>query len=319
MKMVAFKDRVKQEKLEIRRHIIETLQVNIGKKCNQACRHCHVGSGPDRSENMELQTVERLIALLRQRNDIKTVDITGGAPELNPHFKQLVAAASQMGYHIIDRCNLTALLEKGQEDTPQFLADNEIEIIASLPCYTQQNVDSQRGGGTFEKSIAVLKLLNSLGYGREDKNLPLNLVYNPGGAFLPGQQQKLEADYKTRLLEDHQITFNNLFTITNMPVNRFGQELRQEGKLDEYMQLLADNFNVCAAANVMCSKLISVAWDGKMYDCDFNQMLEKPVAGNKTSIFDISSFDEITQNIVLHDACFGCTAGSGSSCGGALT
>lgn len=319
MKMIAFEDRVRLEKLEIKRHAIETLQVNIGKKCNQSCRHCHVASGTERDENMDLKTADRLIELLQKDCDIRAVDITGGAPELNPHFRYVVSAIRKMGLYVIDRCNLTVLLEKGQEDTARFLADNNVQIIASLPCYTQQNVDAQRGIGTFEKSIKALKMLNGLGYGNMKEQLVLNLVYNPGGAFLPGQQQKLEADYKTRLLEDHGITFNSLYTITNMPVNRFGQELRKEGKLDEYMQLLADNFNVCAAANVMCSKLISIGWNGVIYDCDFNQMLEKPITGNRNTIFEISSFRDITENIVLHDACFGCTAGGGSSCGGALT
>lgn len=319
MKMIAFKDKVKLEKLEIKRHKIETLQVNIGKKCNQACKHCHVASGPTRDENMDLKTVDRLIELLKFDNNITTVDITGGAPELNPHFTHFVKEVRKMGFHVIDRCNLTALLEPGQENTAKFLAENQVEIVASLPCYTQQNVDAQRGAGTFDKSIRVLQLLNEIGYGKESGELTLNLVYNPGGAFLPGQQQKLEMDYKARLHKEFGISFNNLFTITNMPVNRFGQQLREEGKYEEYMQLLSDNFNACSAVNVMCSKLVSIGWDGKIYDCDFNQMLEKTIDDTNNTIFAISSFSDISENIVLHDACFGCTAGSGSSCGGALT
>lgn len=319
MKMVTFEEKVKLEQLEIKRKKIDSLQVNIGKKCNQSCSHCHVVAGPNRDENMDLATIDRLIELLNGKHDIKTVDITGGAPELNPHFKHLVRAVRGMGLKVIDRCNLTVLLEEGQEDTAGFLAENGVEIVASLPCYTEGNVDSQRGMGTFAKSIKVLRLLNTLGYGQQDGKLSLNLVYNPGGPFLPGQQQKLENDYKDRLSQDHQITFNHLYTITNMPINRFGHQLKEEGKLEEYMQLLSNSFNVSAVAGVMCSKMVSIGWDGSMYDCDFNQMLEKPISAAQKTIFDITGFRDITDKIVLHDACFGCTAGSGSSCGGSLT
>lgn len=318
MKMVTFEKKIQLENIKIKRDKILTLQVNIGKKCNQTCTHCHVASGPARDENMDKRTVERILALLKKDKTIQTIDITGGAPELNLHFKYFISKIREMNLHVMHRCNLTALLEKGQEETAQFLADNSVEIVASLPCYTEQNVDSQRGKGTFQKSIEALKLLNNLGYGKEGQDLILNLVYNPGGAFLPGQQGKLEADYKNRLNEDHGIVFNKLFTITNMPLNRFGDQLKKEDKLDEYLELLVTNFNTCAAANVMCSTMLSVGWDGTLYDCDFNQMLEKPVSSEKNTIHKIESFQEITSNIVLHDACYGCTAGSGSSCGGAL-
>lgn len=318
MKMITFKDKINIEKLDIKRQKIETLQVNLGKKCNQSCSHCHVASGPGRVENMDRRTVDRLLELLRADKTITTVDLTGGAPELNPNFNYLVQAVRAMGIHVVDRCNLTVLLEEGQEKTAAFLAEHGVEIVASLPCYTEQNVDAQRGRGTFVKSIEALKMLNSIGYGGADEKLILNLVYNPGGAFLPGQQLQLENDYKARLLEDHGILFNRLYTITNLPVNRFGQQLRKEGKLDEYMKLLSDNFNVCAAANVMCRSLVSIGWNGLIYDCDFNQMLDKPIADDKNSIFAIRALSDITENIVMHDACFGCTAGSGSSCGGAL-
>ncbi|MCP4392962.1 MAG: radical SAM/Cys-rich domain protein [Alphaproteobacteria bacterium] len=242
--------------------------------------------------------------------------MTGGAPELNPNFKYFVTAVRDMG---IDRCNLTVLLDKDQEDTARFLADNKVEIIALLPCYTKENVDAQRGSGTFEKSIKALRLLNDIGYGKNGGDLILNLVYNPGGAFLPGCQYSLEEDYKKQLKENYGVEFTNLFTITNMPINRFKRMLKKEVKLDAYRQLLMNNFNISAAVNVMCSKMISVGWDGTIYDCDFNQMLEKPITGDLNNIFKISKFSDIADSIVLHDACYGGTAGNGSSCGGSLT
>jgi len=314
----AFAQRLAAENLPLKRHKITTLQVNIGKRCNQACHHCHVEAGPKHPDNMALPTLERLLDLLRDAPDVHTVDITGGAPELNPHFRYFVSEIRQLGRKVIDRCNLTVLYEAGQEDTAEFLAQQGVEIVASLPCYTKENVEAQRGRFVFDKSIQGLRLLNSLGYGQAGSGLVLNLVYNPGGAFLPPAQQALQHDYKQRLLDDFGIEFNQLFTITNMPIKRYRHVLEREGELDTYMQLLLDNFNVSAAQGVMCTNLVSVGFDGQVYDCDFNQMLEMPVAGQARQVMEINHLDEITDNIVVANHCFGCTAGAGSSCGGSL-
>ncbi len=315
-----FSDRVRSEQLDLRRTPVTTLQVNLGKLCNQACLHCHVEAGPNRTENMNRSTVDRVIELMRSALSVQTVDLTGGAPELNPHFRDLVSAARGAGKQVIDRCNLTVLHEPGQEDTAEFLAQHRVKVVASMPCYSRKNVDQQRGKGVFGKSISSLLALNELGYGRADSGLELDLVYNPGGAFLPPSQASLESDYKQRLREDFGIEFSRLLTLTNMPIKRFETWLRQRGVLDEYAGLLADSFNVDAAAAVMCRSTVSVGWEGTLYDCDFNQMLELELGGNRRTIWDVEALDELERvPITFGNHCYGCTAGSGSSCGGALT
>lgn len=304
---------------ELSRKPVEILQINVGKFCNQACSHCHVEAGPKRTETMERKTAERLVELLDGSSTLHTVDITGGAPELNPYFRYLVQRVSRRNKTVIDRCNLTVLFEKGQEDMAQFLREYRVKIVASLPCYSKENVDKQRGNGVFEKSIKALQILNELGYGREGTGLELDLVYNPVGAFLPPSQEKLEADYKKELKELFGIEFNRLYTITNMPIKRFLDFLNRTGQFEEYMTLLANNFNPQAAFGVMCRNLVSVGWDGKIYDCDFNQMLEIPLGGKRQTIWEIQSFDELASaKIAFADHCYGCTAGAGSSCGGTL-
>jgi len=305
--------------LSVARSPLEILQVNIGKLCNQACLHCHVEAGPKRTEIMERKTVDRILELLEQSDSIHSVDLTGGAPELNPNFRYFVSQCRSLGKEVIDRCNLTVLYEKGQENTAEFLKEQKVQVVASLPCYSKTNVEKQRGGGVFDKSIEALRLLNSLGYGKEGTGLVLHLVYNPLGAFLPPAQEKLEQDYKKELKSLFGIEFSSLFTITNMPIKRFLRDLERTEKLKEYMELLVNNFNSQAAMGVMCRNLLSVSWDGQFYDCDFNQMLEMRVNGKQKNLWDIKMLSEIeTQPIVFADHCYGCTAGSGSSCGGAL-
>lgn len=310
-----FREKIRINGVKIQRQNLETLQVNMGKLCNQACHHCHVEAGPNRTENMTEKTVLQLLQLLEKSPHIKTVDITGGAPELNPHFKTFVRGIKKMNKHVVDRCNLTVLFEKGQETTAQFLAENKVEVVASLPCYSKENLESQRGKGVFGKSINALNILNTLGYGKDGSELLLNLVYNPVEAHLPPAQDQLESDYKKHLKEDFDISFNNLYTITNMPIKRYLHMLEREGKYEEYMQLLVENFNIKAAHKVMCKNLISIGYDGQIYDCDFNQMLELPIHDGP-NIWDIKHFDDVTKDIVLADHCYGCTAGSGSSCSG---
>ncbi len=299
-----------------------TLQINVGKLCNQACLHCHVEAGPKRTEIMDEKVANQLVSLMSSSPSLKVVDLTGGAPEMNSHFRTLVEAARQKNLEVIDRCNLTVLFEPNLEWVAEFLAKNQVRVVASLPCYTKDNVEEQRGLGVFDKSIGGLKLLNSLGYGMESSGLFLDLVYNPVGTHLPPEQSKLQADYKTRLAEDFGIQFNNLLTITNMPIKRFAHQLHRDGKYQEYMDLLVQNFNIQNLDGVMCRNLISVGYDGQLYDCDFNQMLEIDLGGNHNSnptVFDITSFDEMTnQPIAVDNHCFGCTAGAGSSCSGAL-
>ncbi|MCP4754411.1 MAG: radical SAM/Cys-rich domain protein [Proteobacteria bacterium] len=302
----------------IERRQLKTVQVNMGRLCNQACEHCHVKAAPGRMEVMKRGTVERLLRLLDNSPQIETVDITGGAPELNPNFRYLVSKAYQFGKRIIDRCYLTVLLEPGQEDTAGFLRDHRVEIVASMPCYSEENVDRQRGRGVFKKSIQALKMLNAIGYGQPGKKLLLNLVYNPGGAFLPGNQKQLEKDYKRHLGEEHGIEFDQLFTITNMPIERFERSLKRDKQWEAYRNLLIDNFNPQAAEEVMCRELISIGWDGVVYDCDFNQMLDLPKRADRPTIQDFERFADLEKNIVFADHCYGCTAGAGSSCGGAL-
>lgn len=313
-----FEQTLQKKGVALRREIITTLQVNIGKLCNQACHHCHVEAGPKRTEIMEQKTVDRLLELLALEPQIHTVDITGGAPEMNPHFRYFVSEIHHMGKEVIDRCNLTVFYEPNQEDTPEFLAENQIQVVASLPCYLEDNVDKQRGKGVFGKSVSALQKLNSLGYGKEGSGLKLHLVYNPIGAHLPPAQVGLEAAYKKKLQDEFGIQFNSLFTITNMPIKRFAHMLERDGLIEQYMQLLIDNFNPKAVSGVMCNELVSIGWDGKIYDCDFNQMLEMPISWQPQTIWDIHKFSELSKTIAMGDHCFGCTAGSGSSCTGAL-
>lgn len=314
----SFYEKLRESNQRIRRESVKVLQINIGKKCDLACHHCHVEAGPKRTENMTEETVERVLELLDADNRVEIVDITGGAPELNPHFRRLASEAARRGKTVYDRCNLTVFEEDGQDDTPEFLAEHGIVVIASLPCYSPENVDEQRGKGVFDKSMRGLERLNKLGYGAEDGRLILNLVYNPVGAHLPPPQAKLEADYRERLGEHLGIRFNQLFTITNMPIKRYVHYLRREKLFDEYMRLLVDNFNIRAATGVMCKEMLSVGWDGQLYDCDFNQMLEIPLAHTPRTLWDIKTLDEIPSTIALDNHCYGCTAGAGSSCGGAL-
>ena len=298
---------------------VSTLQINVGKLCNQACGHCHVEAGPARTESMTAPVAERVLELLAASPEIACVDITGGAPELNPNFRRLVIRAGELGRAIIDRCNLTVLFEPGMEGLADFLAAHRVQIVASLPCYTAGNVDSQRGRGVFDKSIRALQTLNSLGYGKPGSRLILNLVYNPLGASLPPGQRGLEADYKDQLRRHFGIEFHALLTIANMPIRRFADFLRRSGKYAGYMALLADHFNPATVPELMCRSLVSVGWDGALYDCDFNQMLELGIGGRRLTVMDLESFGDLADRRIATGAhCFGCTAGAGSSCGGAL-
>jgi len=298
---------------------VEILQVNVGKLCNMTCQHCHVDAGPDRKvENMDRETVDACIAAIKSGN-ISTLDLTGGAPEMNPHFKHLVTEARKLDCHVIDRCNLTILLANGFTDMPQFLADNQVEIVASLPCYLEENADSQRGDGSFQKSIKALQTLNELGYGKPGSELNLTLVYNPVGPNLPPSQSELEAAYREQLLERYGIEFTRLFTITNMPISRYLDHLLETNEYESYMQKLIDAFNPAAAEGLMCRQTLSVSWEGKLYDCDFNQMLELGVESSSPATID--QFDATKLNgrrIITGRHCFGCTAGAGSGCQGAI-
>jgi radical SAM/Cys-rich protein len=303
----------------IKRDKLETLQVNLGYLCNQSCLHCHVNASPKRKEIMQIETVDDVIRFLRE-NKLKKLDLTGGAPELNPHFRYLVSAAVEMGIHVIDRCNLTVLHEKGQEDTADFLAQHKVEIVASLPCYQEKNVDGQRGDGVFQSSVAAIKLLNKSDYGLAGTGLELNLMYNPTGAHLPPAQFQLEQDYKRELKQRYDIVFNHLYTLTNMPIKRFGSTLISKGEFDSYMEMLKSAYQAENLQTVMCRSLISVDWLGYVYDCDFNQMLELPLteAGKKLHLRDVINKKLKGRDIIIADHCYGCTAGQGSSCGGAL-
>lgn len=314
-----FSKTIAQHGLVIERVEPEILQINVGKLCNQACHHCHVEAGPKRKEIMTDITQERLLTLLENAPSIHTVDLTGGAPELNPHFKSFVTSLRKLKKNVINRCNLTVLFVRGQETTAQFLADQRVHIVASLPCYSKDNVDKQRGSGVFEKSIRALVMLNSLGYGQPNSGLKLSLVYNPVGAFLPPDQRQLEIDYKNELRGLFGIEFTELLTITNMPIKRFLTDLEKAGKLEEYMQLLVDSFNPQTAAGVMCRNVISVGWDGQLYDCDFNQMLEMPAGNQQRTIWQLNNLSDLKKSpIAFAEHCYGCTAGAGSSCGGSL-
>ena len=305
---------------EVRRGRLKTLQVNLGYRCNQSCVHCHVNAGPTRTEQMDAQTIETVLAFLAARR-AATLDITGGAPELHPQFRSLVSQARALGVHVIDRCNLTILGEPGQEDLAGFLAAHGVEIVASLPCYTRELVERQRGKGVYDASIAALKKLNALGYGAPGSGLLLNLVYNPQGPSLPPAQQKLEADYKRVLAEEHGVRFNSLYTLTNMPIARFGSLLVSKKQFAPYLELLKSSYREENLAAVMCRELVSVDWQGYVYDCDFNQMLGLPlrIAGRpRARRSDLLERNLEGNPVAVRDHCFGCTAGQGSSCGGAL-
>ncbi len=304
----------------IHRRRLETLQVNLGYKCNQSCLHCHVNAGPTRTEAMSRETVFEVIAFLESA-EIATLDITGGAPELHPHFRMLVKAARGIGVRVIDRCNLTILHEPGQEGLADFLRDNSVDIVASLPCYLEQNVDRQRGKGVFDASIRALQLLNQKGYGKPGTGLSLNLVYNPQGAALPPAQGPLETDYRKHLGEQFGVVFTELYVLTNMPIQRFGSTLISKGNFEHYMDLLKNAYQPQNLESVMCRSLLSVDWRGTVYDCDFNQMLNLPLAWKskpRTHLRELMGVDLTHNPIVVKNHCYGCTAGQGSSCGGAL-
>ena len=304
----------------IRRGQLETLQVNLGYLCNQTCQHCHVDAGPKRKEQMQRQTVDQLIDLLRN-TDIQVLDLTGGAPEMNENFRYLVSQARKLGVHVIDRCNLTILTEPGQEDLAEFLATNQVEVVASLPCYLKDNVEAQRGKGVYRSSITGLRMLNEVGYGNEASELTLNLMYNPQGPSLPPPQSSLQADYKRELQQREGVRFNQLFVLVNMPIMRFGSMLISKGQFDDYMGLLRESYEASNLQGVMCRSLISVDWQGYVYDCDFNQMLGLPMGMEDREKMHISEIviDKLTgKPIVTGDHCYGCTAGQGCSCSGAL-
>lgn len=306
----------------LRREALTTLQVNLGYRCNQSCVHCHVNAGPNRTEMMDADTIALIPQVLAARG-IGTLDLTGGAPELHPGFRGLVRAARALGVKVIDRCNLTILFEPGQEGLAEFLAGQRVEVVASLPCYARDNVDRQRGRGVFDNSVAALRRLNAQGYGQPDSGLVLNLVYNPQGPVLPPDQQALEADYRRELAARFGIVFNALFVLANMPIQRFGSMLVSKGQFDAYLRLLKDNHRDGNLAQVMCRSLLSVDWRGRLYDCDFNQQLALPsgavgARGDGLQLRDLLHRDPAGAPIRVADHCYGCTAGKGSSCGGAL-
>ncbi len=317
--MNRFQSKLVEHKYDLRKTSIGILQVNVGKLCNLTCSHCHVEAGPTKTrENMNEQAARAVVHLMDTLG-ATTLDLTGGAPELNPHFRYLVIEARKRGIHIIDRCNLTILFEKGMEGLGEFLSSNRVKIIASLPCYSKDNVDKQRGKGTFDKSIEALQKLNSLGYGKPDSGLVLNLVYNPVGAYLPPAQDKLEQDYKQHLNDDFGIVFNKLYTITNMPITRYAKYLKAFNQLEIYTELLINNFNPHTLDGLMCRNTLNISWDGKLYDCDFNQMLGMSMGNGKPfTVFNISKSDLERWDVLTAGHCFGCTAGAGSSCQGAL-
>jgi radical SAM/Cys-rich protein len=299
---------------------VTTLQVNVGLHCDLACHHCHVEAGPNRTEALEHRTADRVLELLEANPQIATLDLTGGAPELNPEFRPLVLGARNLGRDVIDRCNLTVFEQPGQKDTPEFLARNDVAIVASLPCYSKDNVEKQRGRGVFDRSIAALRQLNRLGYGHPSSALQLDLVFNPQGASLPPPQHELEERYRHELRDLFGIEFHRLITITNMPIKRFANTLEREGRSEAYLSLLVNHFNPDTVPALMCRHLLSVGYDGTIYDCDFNQMLKIPLGDRPTTIWDLDDLRGIEgASIATAPHCFGCTAGAGSSCGGALT
>ena len=301
---------------------LEIFQLNIGKLCNQTCAHCHVDAGPDRKEeNMDKATLERCLEIIASIPTIHTVDITGGAPEMNPHFRWFVEECTKLGKQVIDRCNLTIIkAHKKYSDLPEFLAKHKVHVVSSLPYFSKTRTDSQRGDGVFEDSIEALKLLNEVGYGKEGTGLKMDLVFNPSGAFLPGSQDTLEAEFKRQLKRKYDIVFNNLFAITNLPIARFLDYLLESGNYEEYMQKLVDAFNPSTIMGLMCRNTISISWEGYVYDCDFNQMLDLKVGTKKSqhiNDFDLEALKG--RNVVLNQHCYGCTAGAGSSCGGEIS
>ncbi len=317
--MPCFAERIRERGVTLSRRALDTLQVNLGRHCNLACIHCHVESGPARTEKMSRENVDAVLRFLAQ-SGIPTLDITGGAPELHPDFAHLIQAARGLGRHVMDRCNLTVIFEPGMEGLPEFFKVHQVELIASLPCYSRENVDQQRGKGTFDASIRALRLLNEIGYGRSG-DLILNLVYNPVGPHLPPPQAELERDYKRILGAQFGIVFHRLYCLTNMPITRYATHLKLRGEYEGYKKLLESNFNAATLDQVMCRDLISIGWDGSVYDCDFNQMLDLPIrdrAGNRLHIATLTADQARGHAIETGDHCYACTAGSGSSCGGAL-
>lgn len=321
-----FERLLKERSLDLSSLSIDTLQVNVSLKCNQACLHCHVNSSPKRTEQMSKKIIDKCLEILANHPQIKNLDITGGAPELNPHFDYFVLEAKILDKHIMVRHNLTVTID-GDPTTgeskmylPKFYAENEIEVISSLPYYQEYFTDKQRGRGVFDKSIRSLRMLNEAGYGEEDDNLILNLVYNPVGAFLPAPQKSLEKDFKKELWKNYRLKFNKLLTITNMPIHRFKEQLERLGTLDDYLEKLINAFNPVAAKGVMCRSLLSISYDGKIFDCDFNQMLDLQICLDKPmTVFDFNYKKLISRKIIFDSHCFGCTAGAGSSCGGVIS
>jgi radical SAM/Cys-rich protein len=314
----SFDEKLAAYDMKLRARSVETLQVNVGKLCNQACKHCHVDASPLRTEIMTKETIELVLDAIR-RFRFETVDITGGAPELNPSFRYLVSEARALGSRVIVRHNLTVMFEPGQSDLPNFFREHRVEVVSSLPYFLEERTDAQRGRGVFQKSIAALRRLNIVGYGIEGSNLLLNLVYNPVGAFLPPSQASIEADFKRELQARYDVTFNQLYTITNMPIKRFLDYLRRSGNEERYLRKLVEAFNPCAVEGLMCRSLVSVDWTGRLFDCDFNQMLElgvDPELPQSLVEFDPETF--ASRRIMTGTHCFGCTAGAGSSCGGSL-
>lgn len=318
--MQPFAEKLQRAGRSLSRRAVDTLQVNLGRYCNLACIHCHVESGPSRTEMMSRETVDAVLRFLAATN-IPTLDITGGAPELHRDFDYLVESAHGLGRHVMDRCNLTVIFEPGKDYLPEFFKRHQVELICSLPCYSQENVDKQRGKGTFDLSIQALRRLNELGYGQADSNLVLNLVYNPAGPHLPPPQAILEQDYKRILGEQFGIVFHQLYCLTNMPITRYATHLKLRGEYDDYTEMLERSFNTATLDQVMCRNLISIGWDGSIYDCDFNQMLDlrfRDRAGKALNIASLALDQILDRPITIGDHCYACTAGCGSSCGGAL-
>lgn len=318
--MESFAHRANLNGSGLTRRSIDALQVNLGKYCNQACIHCHVEAGPARAEMMSRHTVDAVLRFL-SRTAIAALDITGGAPELHPNFDYLVESAARLGRHIMDRCNLTVIFEPGKDYLPEFFRRHQVELICSLPCYEPENVDRQRGKGTFDLSIRALQILNKIGYGAGDTGLTLNLVYNPVEPHLPPAQEKLEEEYRKKLAANFGITFNHLYCLANVPITRYAMHLKLRGAYDTYTKLLADNFNAATLERVMCRNLVSVGWDGAIYDCDFNQMLHLPIRDATGTALHIDALDPeqlVGEKITVDDHCYACTAGCGSSCGGSL-
>jgi len=321
-----FNKKLRESDIDLPPLSIDTLQVNVTLKCNQACLHCHVDASPKRTEQMSRETIDKCLELLRDNPQIKKLDITGGAPELNPHFDYFVLEAKKLGKHVMVRHNLTATIDgdpvtgESKMYLPEFYVENQVEVISSLPYYQEYFTDKQRGKGVFQKSIDSLRMLNEVGYGTEQNNLILDLVYNPVGAFLPASQESLEKDFKKELWKNFQIRFNNLYTITNMPIHRFKEQLERQGTYKDYMEKLINAFNPAAVEGVMCRSLLSVSYDGKIYDCDFNQMLDMQIFTDKPmTVFNFDYQKLVKREIIFYSHCFGCTAGSGSSCGGAIS